>query len=179
MRSFAAIVLFILLTPLQAYTRDYSGMPVISIEVEGVRSVKPEVVISLMGIDLGQPYSPSAIREGIKRTFLKGVFEDIAVDVEVFQGGIRLRYLVKENVFVKEIDFNGNVQISSRRLRESITLKERDVYRNERLNVVKEEIKALYARKGYRNADVRINVEAVEPYRVKLLIDISEGRKQG
>lgn len=156
-------------------TGDYSGMPVVSIEVEGVKTVKPEVVVYLMGIDLGHPYSPSKIREGIKRTFLKGIFEDIAVDVEGFQGGVSLRYIVKEKVYIKAIDFNGNVRISSRRLRESITLKERDPYRKEKLDVVKEEIKALYSKRGYRKVDVSVRVDEVEPYRVKLLVDIFEG----
>ena len=180
MRYFAAIILFFFLFPLQAYTGDYSGMTVAAIEVEGVKSVKPEVVISLMGIQLGQPYSPEAIREGIKRTFLKGVFEDIAVDAEVMklvqdQEGVRLRYLVREKIFINDIDFSGNESIPSRKLREGIIMKERDEYRKEILNVVKEEIRAIYSRWGYRKAVVSINVNEAEPYRVNLLIDISEG----
>lgn len=175
-RYSGAIILFIFLSPLLSYPKEYTGMPIVAIEVEGVRSVKPDVILSLMGIEIGQPYSPEAIREGIKRTFLKGIFENITVDAEKFNGGIRLRYIIKERVFIKGIDFRGNEKIPSRRLREGITLKEGDEYRDEKLKDIQEEIRSIYSKKGYRKTDIKIDVWEVAPYRVKLLISIQEGQ---
>lgn len=169
------IILVIFFTSLPAYPEDYSNMEIVAIEVEGVRSVKPEVIISLMEIETGKPYSIDMIRKGIKRTYLKGVFEDISVDVKEIQGGLKLRYLIKEKVFLKGIDFSGNEQVSSRKLRDEITLKEGDEYREEKMNGLKEEINAYYRKRGYRRLEIKINIDEVEPYRVKLLVNIYEG----
>jgi outer membrane protein insertion porin family len=176
MRFFGAIVLFIFFSPLFAYCNDYSGMPIVAIEVEGVKTVKPDVLISLMGIEIGEPYNQEKIRQGIKRTFLKGIFEDIAVDAEKFEEGVKLRYLIKEKVFINRINFKGNELISSRKLRRGITLKEGDEYRREKLKDLEEEIKALYRKRGYRKTGLKVDVEEIGPYRGNLLIDIQEGQ---
>lgn len=175
MRYIAIIILFILFIPLPAFCRNFSDGKITALEVEGAVSVKPDAIISMMGIEIGNPYSIEAIREGIKRTYLKGIFEDIAVDAEEFKGGVRLKYIVKEKVFIRSISLSGNQSISSRMLRERISVKEGDEYRKENLKNIETEIKALYGRRGYKSAEVKINIEEVDPYKVKLLVRIEEG----
>ena len=84
------------------------------IEVSGLHSVGKEEFLSLLDISTGEPVDAETVRSGIKRAFLKGIFEDIAVEVsegEKAKAVIR----VKERDYIQRIDVSGDSALSKRR----------------------------------------------------------------
>ena len=68
--------------------------------------VGKEEFLSLLDISTGEPVDAETVRSGIKRAFLKGIFEDIAVEIiegEKAKAVIR----VKERDYIQRIDISG------------------------------------------------------------------------
>ena len=77
------------------------------IEVSGLHSIGKEEFLSLLDISPGEPVDAETVRSGIKRAFLKGIFEDIAVEItegEKAKAVIR----VKERDYIQRIDISGD-----------------------------------------------------------------------
>ena len=58
-----------------------SGPSIGDIEIRGLHSIEKREFLSLLDILPGEPADADTVRFGIKRAFLKGMFEDIAVEI--------------------------------------------------------------------------------------------------
>ena len=57
------------------------GVAVKRVDVTGLHSMKSEELLDLLNIKIGDVFNPSSVRAGLKLAFLKGIFEDISVEV--------------------------------------------------------------------------------------------------
>ena len=51
-----------------------------------------------------------------------GYFDDVRAEIEPFEGGVRLLYVVKEKPIITKIEFQGNDEFNDSKLREKITI---------------------------------------------------------
>ena len=76
----------------------------------------------------GRAVDEDLIRKGIKRAFLKGIFEDISIDVSEGDDH-RITVNVKEREFIKKVQIKGNYPVSAKKIAELFLLKEDQVMR--------------------------------------------------
>ena len=93
------VILFFFCIPARSYGNAFTGG---DIEIVGLHSIERDELIDLLGLRKGEAVDADLIRTGIKRAFLKGIFEDISV--EVSEGDPpEIAVNVKEREFIKKL----------------------------------------------------------------------------
>ena len=67
-----------------------------SIEVRGNQKVETSTIQFYIRNRVGDEFSVTRIREDILRIYRLGFFKDVQVDVEEFEGGLRVAFIVVE-----------------------------------------------------------------------------------
>ena len=66
------------------------------IDVVGAHKVEEATVRFKLKSRAGDPYSPEVVREDIKALYSLGFFEDIIVRADIFEGGLKLTFVLQE-----------------------------------------------------------------------------------
>ncbi len=147
-----------------------------ALEVEGLIRISEKELISLICFKTGQVLDREALRDGIRRAFTKGIFQDIQVVSAPYEDGIKLKYIVREIPLIKKITVEGPKNISGKNIRQVFLYKEGEDFKEEYLDQAKTELVNFYKRKGFPEAAVSITVESVKKNSaVDLNVNISEG----
>ncbi len=148
-----------------------------SIEIRGLKRLDEAAIRKRLTQKVGQPLSRENISQDIKRIYEMGYFEDIRVETEPFEGGLKLIYIIKEKPSIVKITFSGNKEYDDEKLKEQLTLTpgsiadvtliQRNVYA----------LKAFYEKEGYYLANIVPVVKRISPDEATLTFVINEGQK--
>jgi outer membrane protein insertion porin family len=146
------------------------------VDIRGLVSLGREEFMSMLGIAPGQEVNEEIVRDGIKRAFLKGVFDDIIVRVADGESPT-VEVTVKEREFIDKVSVRGDSALSGRLIRSLFLMKEGQQMRYDLIGraeaALKEEIDAY----GYPDSTVKVGVEkSGRPYRVNVVLDVDTGR---
>ena len=147
-----------------------------AIDVTGVRRIKPEDLIAMICLGIGDPVDRGVLQAGIKRAFKKGIFIDIKAETEPFQDGLKLKYTVIEMPVINRIRITGNKLIKEKDIKTALLLKTGEDLREEFLKKAETAVLNLYRKKGFPEAKIKIKANRDKvPYRVNLHVFIEEG----
>ncbi|TAL25447.1 MAG: outer membrane protein assembly factor BamA [Nitrospirae bacterium] len=157
---------------------EASDVVIQKIDIEGLHSIKNDELLELLGLRTGDVLDPVSVRNGIKMAFLKGIFEDISVELEdAGKGHIKIK--VKEADIISNIYIKGNRRLKKKTLAGIFLFKEDRVMRYDLIEYSIGELKKTLAEKGFVNADIKVKVEKTrKPYRINLVLTIDEGRPE-
>ena len=145
------------------------------IEIKGLHSIGKDELLYLLDVRTGETIDAESVRLGIKRAFLKGIFEDISVETS---GGEKAKVTIniRERNFIKDICREGNYDISKKTIRELFLLKEDQILPCDILEKAVEDLKPRIAELGYPNADIHAEiVKLKEPYRIDIRLLVNTG----
>jgi outer membrane protein insertion porin family len=164
--------------PSDKITQDKGTGPVIkAIEARGLTRIEGEELIDLINLRIGDTLSRQELSRGIRRAFQKGIFQDIKVVYEDYEGGAKLIYLVREIPVVKKIVIEGNENVSKKTIMGKFYFKEGEDFKEEFLDGSRLDLLKLYKRKGYPDAKIQIAAEDGDnKSEVTIHITIEEGR---
>ncbi|MCK5506370.1 MAG: hypothetical protein KAJ10_14495, partial [Thermodesulfovibrionia bacterium] len=149
------------------------------VEAEGLTRIKERELIELIGFYAGDTLNMERLSAGIKRAFKKGLFHDIKAVSEPYEGGIKLKYIVKEILLIKKITVSGNKIISGKKIKKAFIFKEGDGFIDEFLDKAIEDLRSFYQKKGFPDAAVSVVVEYERMSSiVRIHIEIKEGQPQ-
>jgi outer membrane protein insertion porin family len=152
-----------------------SGPLIGDIEIKGLHSVGEAEFLSLLDIATGEPVDAETVRAGIKRAFLKGIFEDITVEIgegEKAKAVIR----VKERDYIERIDISGDYALSGKTIKALFSLKAGQTLMCDTLAKAVEDLKPRIAVLGFPHAAVKAEIERLaEPYRIAVRLHIDTG----
>ena len=92
------------------------------VEIKGNNIISTSTITSKMKIRAGDPFSKRNVQEDIKTLYRIGYFDDIRVEIDSFEGGIKLIYICTEKPTITSLDFQGNDDFETDELKEKITL---------------------------------------------------------
>ena len=175
---FLSFLIFIF-TPFLAHpsvaSAEISYVAVGKIDVSGLHSMKSEELLDILNIKIGDVFNPSSVRAGLKLAFLKGIFEDISVEVND-EDRTFIMVRVRERERIKKIVIAGNQRLSKKIIKNYFSLKEDQIMRYDRMENAVKELKNALPEMGFPHADIKLAVEnAGAPYKVNLLLTIDEG----
>ncbi|RJQ22841.1 MAG: outer membrane protein assembly factor BamA [Nitrospiraceae bacterium] len=155
-----------------------ANAPVITaIEVEGLDRIEKEELIDMICFRTGDVFDGEALRTGIRRAFKKGIFLDIQAVADTYDGGIRLKYIVREIPVIRSLKVQGNKKISVKNIRDILPYREGEDFREEHLGKAEKALLDLYNRKGFHGAEVVIVVDAAgKKSGVDMYVHIREGK---
>jgi outer membrane protein insertion porin family len=172
------ILLFIACLAVQVSYGGEAPTPRIrSIEVKGNQKVETSTIQFYIRNRVGDEFSVARIREDILRIYRLGFFKDVQVDVEEFEGGLRVTFIVVEEPFVRDITIAGAQAVKREEVEGKLALKANSVLNRNQVRDSLDKIKQLYQEKGYYFADAEAVYTDMGPDEIDLTIRITEGEK--
>jgi len=146
-----------------------------SIVVNGLYNVRERAVLSEMKSRRGGIYDPEKVKKDIESLVAMGSFEDVEISFDADMGVLTVN--VKEKPLVAKIEFRGNKKFSKGRLKDEITVKEKEYL--EKLAIMESEsrILNLYRDEGYADCSVETVTSTDEENRITINFLITEGNK--
>ncbi len=164
-----------LVLPLHAESQN-PQLLVKMIEVQGNNRVDKNSILFKLKSKEGEPFSVENTREDVKALYGMGFFEDVKVDAEPFEGGVKLTYIVKERPLVGRVLIKGNKKIKSKEIRKELKPLPFSIANENIINENIAKITQMYQAKGYYDTKVEA-VREEKNGRLNLVYEIHEGHK--
>src|SRR4029078_9257947 len=145
------------------------------IRVEGLQRVTEGTVFNYLPINIGDSLSAQRVREAVRALYETGFFRD----VELRRDGSKLIVVVNERQTIESFELKGNKDIKTEDLQKSLRnvgLSQGKTFDRSVLEDVKPFLQEQYGARGKYAARIDTNVEEVQGNRVKIKIDIVEGK---
>jgi outer membrane protein insertion porin family len=145
------------------------------IDVEGLSSISSRELLYLLDLRKGDTLDPLKVRLGIKRAFLKEIFDDIQVygNEELS----RIRVVAVERVRIRKIIFKGNDHISDRTAKMLFPVSEGQVLRPGLLENAAAQMERSMAERGFTGASVSTAISPTSnPVARDVVVTIREGK---
>ncbi|HPO45082.1 MAG TPA: outer membrane protein assembly factor BamA, partial [Spirochaetota bacterium] len=157
----------------------YEGKTIRKIEFVGLKNADKEDLYEVLVSDVGFPLKAAEVREDIKAVFKTGQFENVQVEIEEFDDGVRLRFVCKERPMIKQITFRGVEKLYDTELLEVVGIKENEPLRIDRLEKAVKAIRKKYDDEGLFNAVIEYRTRQYkdDPNSVEVLFIIDEGEE--
>lgn len=157
---------------------DAAEKKVVAVEILGNQVISTQTILTKMRTRKGAILRQQMINEDIKRLYATRYFEDIQIKLEDLADGYKLYVTVTEKPVIKEIQISGHTVFKDEKLRKALALVEGEVIDENKLREGVEEIRKLYAKKGFRFIEVKSDVQKDSgsgQATIKILIE--EGKK--
>jgi len=164
----------VLAAPLHA--QESPAFTVGDIRVEGLQRVTEGTVYNYLPINIGDVLSPQRIREAVRALYETGFFRD----VELRRDGSTLIVVVNERPTIESFELKGNKDIKTEDLSKSLKnvgLAQGKTFDRSVLEDVKSFLQDQYGARGKYAAKIDAQVEEVAGNKVKLKINIVEGKR--
>jgi len=145
--------------------------------VEGNRRVQSPAILNRVQTKIGDPFSPTALRDDVRAIFALGFFDDVQVRVEEFEGGVRLIFVVVERPILREVGYEGNREVKTDELREKAALRIGVLYNPVEVQRAEEAIRQKYEDEGFFGVTISPRTERTPEGDLRLVFRIDEGRK--
>lgn len=169
---------FFFVTNVNSQTTPESHCPIERIEIIGLYSIHTDELLYLLNLSEGEILNKAKLRTGIKRAFLKRIFDDIIIK-SLDDDYTVLKVIVKERGIIGSIKIEGNDHFSTRFIRRHL------VGINERERISTLAIgRAIYSlerelrKRGFVNADVDYSIIIRDDNRVDIVIEVKEGHPE-
>src|ERR1043165_4460264 len=146
------------------------------IRVEGLQRIPEGTVFNYLPINIGDSLSAQRVREAVRALYDTGFFRD----VELRRDGSTLIVVVNERPTIESFELKGNKDIKTEDLQKSLRnvgLAQGKTFDRSVLEDVKSFLQDQYGARGKYAARIDTNVEEVPGNRVKIKIDIVEGKR--
>ncbi len=149
-----------------------------NIEIEGLHLIGKDELLYLLDIAPGKTLDADRVREGIKRAFLKGIFDDISI--ETFDGEkTTVSIRVKEKSYIKKISVEGDFALPKKIIASLFPLKEDQYLSCDMLENAVKKLKPEIVRRGFPNAQIDATVEEIDgPLRIAIHLKINTGKPE-
>jgi outer membrane protein insertion porin family len=150
------------------------GLSIRRIEIEGNRLYTETYIRSLIRSEEGTPYSSEQVRGDVRRLQQTGKFLDVFATPHIEAGQVVLTFTVAELPEITAVNFQGNVRFKDKDLRKELTIGPGSPLDRFAIEQGREAIQTLYRTKGYNEAQVTIDEQALDQDHV-VIYQIVEG----
>ena len=172
-KSFVLFFIVLIALPWVTYAQE---LPLInSIEIKGLKRIDESALKSKITQRPGEPISQEKTNDDIKNIFKMGYFDDVRAEIEPFEGGIKLIYLVKEKPTIIKIEFQGNKEFDDAKLKEKITVTSGAVADAVLIQDNANKLRAFYEEEGHWLSRIVPAIKTIGPDEVSITYMITEG----
>lgn len=161
-----------------AYSAFAQELPLVnSIEVKGLKRIEEGAIKSKITQKTGEPLSSEKTTSDIKSIYKMGYFDDVRVEIEPLEGGVKLIYLIKEKPTIIRIDFHGNEELDDSKLKEKITITPNSIADTVLIQDNADKLHTFYEEEGYWLSKIVPVVKKISDDEVSLTYQVEEGPK--
>lgn len=151
---------------------------VVDIRVSGNTRSSEQMIRNTAALMIGSELTGTELQDAVKNLYAKGIFRDVAIDLEPVSGGVIVTIKVTEYPKLSALSFKGNKEISSKKLNELLHLTPGGYVSDNLIAKAKNQIETEYMNKGYFLAEAKpellYNADSTE---AQLDFDIKEFHK--
>jgi len=151
--------------------------PIKSLEIKGNKRIDEETIRARIKSSIDTIFSQETVQEDIKNLYSLGYFDDIRVEIEPFEGGVKLIFILNEKPMIISIDFEGNKKFDTDKLKEKITITPGAIANHPLIMDNVKKIISFYHSEGYWHVDIRPIIKNISEDSVALTFQIEEGQK--
>jgi outer membrane protein insertion porin family len=171
-------LVILLLTALIIGKSFAEELPIVTaIGVKGLKRIEEGSIKAKVSQKIGEPLSQEKTTEDIKTIYKMGYFDDVKVEIEPFEGGIKVIFVVKEKPTIVKVEFQGNKKYKDEDLKDKIALTPGAISDVTLINDNAGKLKKFYEDEGYYLARVVPIVKKAEEGEVSVTYQIEEGKK--
>ena len=154
------------------------GLPIVtSVEVRGLKRIDEGAIRAKVSQKINEPLSQEKTTDDIKAIYKMGYFEDVHVEIDTFEGGIKIIYIIVEKPAIVKVDFQGNEEFDDAKLKEHATVTPGAISDITLINDNASKLKLFYEDEGYYLATVVPVIKKIRENEVGLTFQINEGKK--
>ncbi|QWR78730.1 outer membrane protein assembly factor BamA [Candidatus Magnetomonas plexicatena] len=168
------MALILLLTAVAGYCVEPL---VVSIDIAGLRRIEDGAVRGKLSQKINQPFVREKVSEDIQTIYRMGFFDDVNVDMEFYEGGLKLIYRLKEKPTIVKIVFVGNDELSDDKLREKAPLNVGTLADYSLIEDITQKLKGYYNEEGYYLAQIYPIIRYEKEDEVTLTFEIKENKR--
>lgn len=140
------------------WSSESSASLVSEVEIHGLSSLDKEELLYLLDIRPGERIDADTVRTGIKRAFLKGIFEDISVEAGDGEE-TKVVIHVREKDSVRKISIEGDYAVSGKKIKELFRIKEGMLLTCGLLEKASEDLKRDLAFLGFPRVEIHTKIK--------------------
>jgi outer membrane protein insertion porin family len=129
------------------------------IEITGNERIDTGLIANSIKTKAKETYDVNKLREDMKNIYKTGFFSDVQIDVRDTPEGKIVTFVVIERPPIKAIYLAGNKKIKTADIRDKLKIQTNTVLNIEKVKESLDEIKKLYASKGYYAAKVSYEID--------------------
>lgn len=151
--------------------------PVLSITLEGNKTVSDTEIRRHIKTRKGRAYDPQLVQKDLRRLFATRKFHNVRLRKEVTADGVHVTFEIVERPLIDDVQFIGNRRFSDKKLRQESGLdpgKPLNIYM---VQEARRKIQEFYRSKGYVKTRVSI-VEGDEQSDRRVVLRVAEGEVQ-
>lgn len=150
---------------------------ILIIEFSGNTKVDSDAIRMNIKSKENSVFSEKVVSDDVKNIYKMGYFESVKAEREDTEGGVILRFVVKERQYVRSFEVSGNDEIETEKINEVIKIRPRTFLDDVALKQSVEAIQNLYVEEGFFLAE--INTEFVDLGNNDIIVKfkIDEGEK--
>lgn len=179
--SFLAGYLFIFITlslfchcSVLAQPQDLQKI-VTKVEVTGNKNISGATILSKVRTKKGAVFSQVIVSDDLKRLYALGYFTDIKIDVQDYEGGLAVTFIVEELPILSKISITGNRYIRTEALQKLIKSKTGDFFNVQQLKQDMRDIQKAYEARGFPLASIDYQMQTdKETNEARVIINIQE-----
>ncbi len=179
---FCALLAFIFLlwVPSTSYSQPTTPeIEIRAIEIQGNRRVDRSTILFYIKLAERSSYTNvelvELIRKDVKTIYELGFFRDVRVDVEPFEGGLKVIYVINEKPTINLVKIMGNSRLDEEKIRERVTVKVQTIVSEVAIKETVRNIIKLYQEKGYYFARVEAVLKEGRRNNIGVTFRIDEG----
>ncbi|MBI4710151.1 MAG: outer membrane protein assembly factor BamA [Nitrospirae bacterium] len=145
------------------------------IEIKGNKKIEEDTIRTKIKSGVNEPFSYEIVQKDIKTLYATGYFDDVRAEVETFEGGIKLIIILKEKPTITSIDFQGNEEIETDKIKEEITITSGSMANPSLITDNVDKLISFYQSEGFWHVKVIPVLREVSEDAVALTFQIEEG----
>lgn len=191
MKRLSLLLLAIVLAPLVASAQALPTDPLIGLagldlekfEVTGNTTVAQDTIRVYLGLEVGRPFFPDAVRTNYLNLWQTGLFDDVRIDAERGEKGVIVKVAVKERPRIGAVEYRGNKNLNTSKIAEALETAKIDLNVGRTVDQIQikraaEVIKTTYAEGGFEGVTVETSLEdRPNPNEKRVIFTINEGIK--
>src|SRR3989339_26586 len=155
----------------------YQKQIITDIAVAGNKRIEKDAVLRILDTHTGDIFKPENISKDLKKIYDMGYFDDVLVEKESHDKGVKIVFKVMEKPSIREIRFKKNKVYETEELMESINIKTGSILNVHTLNSNVDRLRLLYTEKNYHNCSITYEILPLEHSQADILFTIEEGEK--
>ena len=150
---------------------------IIDLTVTGNRRVETDAIIRIIDTQIGDIIKSDNITKDIRKIYEMGYFDNVIVEKQSLDNGIKLNFKITEKSTVRKVKFKGNSIYEDDELKDIVNTRTGSILNINKLNSDVNRMRLMYTEKNYHNCLITYEIAELERSQADIVFTFKEGEK--